>query len=122
MWWTRAGLRLRNVGLGPAEIISGEIWLDGRRREEPFGRPVIDAVRAELGAAQRRPSATTFGSGPVLPTGYAAFVLSVDRFHPVEDCAFVALVGRLRIVITYASLYGDKAVVDWSPVRSGGDQ
>ncbi|MEU4428663.1 hypothetical protein AB0F81_49310 [Actinoplanes sp. NPDC024001] len=31
----RAGLRLRNVGLGPAEIISGRIWLDGREREEP---------------------------------------------------------------------------------------
>ena len=34
----RAGLRLRNVGLGPARIVSGEVWLDGRRRGEPLGK------------------------------------------------------------------------------------
>jgi hypothetical protein len=113
----RAGLRLCNVGLGPAEIISGSIWLDGHKREEPFGKPVIDALRDELSAAQRRPSASTFTPGAVLVTDYNEFVLSVDPFDPAADQEFVKLIGRLRIVITYASLYGDKAVLDWSPQR-----
>jgi hypothetical protein len=113
----RAGLRLRNVGLGPAEIISGVIWLDGRKRDEPFGRLVIDALRGELSAAQRRPSAATFTPGAVLAKDYDAFLLSVDPFDRAKDNEFVELIGRLRIVITYASLYGDKAVLDWPSQR-----
>ena len=110
----RAGLRLRNVGLGPARIVSGEVWLDGRRRDEAFGRPAIDAVRDELGAQQRRPSATTFSPGAVLATDYSAFMLSVHPYDKNNDSAFVDLIGQLRIIIVYASLYGDENVVDWS--------
>lgn len=113
----RAGLRLRNVGLGPARIVSGEVWLNGRRREEAFGKPVIDAVRDELGTAHRRPSAATFTPGAVLASDYDAFVLSVTPYDPDIDNAFVDLLGRLRIVIVYASLYGDENVVEWSGGR-----
>lgn len=113
----RAGLRSCNVGLDPAEIISGLIWLDGRKREEPFGKPVIDALRDELSAAQRRLSASTFTPGAVLATDHNEFVLSVDPFDPATDQEFVKLISRLRSVITYASLYGDKAVLDWSSQR-----
>ena len=111
----RAGLRLRNVGLGPARIVSGEMWLDGHRRQEEFGKPVTDAVRDELGNEQRRPSATTFSPGAVLAADHDAFLLSVNPYDPVVDHAFVDLIGRLRIVIVHASLYGEEHVVDWSP-------
>jgi hypothetical protein len=105
------------VGLGPARIVSGEVWLDGRRREEAFGKPVIDCVRDELGAEQRRPSATTFSPGAVLAKDCEAFLLSVNPFDPDVDSAFVDLLGRLRIEIVYASLYGDQNAVEWSRRR-----
>jgi hypothetical protein len=110
----RAGLRLRNVGLGPARIISGEVWLDGHKRPEPFGRPAIDALRDDLSANQRRPSATTFTPGAVLPSDYDAFILSVDPFDSDGDTELVDLLGRLRIVLVYASLYGDQERLEWS--------
>ncbi len=109
-----AGLRLRNVGLGPARIISGEVWINGQRRPEPFGRPVIDATRDELGPDQRRPSASAFTPGGVLPTDYDTFLLSVDPYNPDTDREFVDLIGRLRIIIVYGSLYGEQAILDWT--------
>ena len=110
----RAGLGLRNVGLGPARIISGEVWLNGQKRKEPFGRPTFEAVREALGPGQRRPSATTFSPGVVLPAGYDTFLLSVTPYDPDRDGEFVELLGRLRIRLVYASLYGETEVVDWS--------
>ena len=109
----RAGLRLRNVGLGPARIVSGEVWLDGRRRGEPLGKPVSDALRDTLQPDQRRPSATSFTPGAVLPTDYDDFLLSVKPYDPATD-GRVDLIGRLRIVLIYASLYGEQSTVDWA--------
>ena len=109
----RAGLRLRNVGLGPAKIVSGEVWLDGQQRRKAFGRSAFDAVRDELGEGSRRPSATTFSPGAVLPTDYDAFLLGVDSYDPDRDGELADLIGRLRIVLTYASLYDEEKVVQW---------
>lgn len=113
----RAGVVLRNVGLGPARIVSGEVWLDGRKCDEPFGKPVIDGLRDELSAGQRRPSAVTFSAGAVLATDYDSFLLSVEPYDRDEDAEFARLIWRLRIVIVYESLYGDRDVLDWSAGR-----
>jgi hypothetical protein len=75
---------------------------------------VIDTIRDDLGAGQRRPSATSFTPGAVLATDYDAFVLSVDPYDPDEDAEFVDLIGRLQIIIVYASLYGDRDVLESS--------
>ena len=99
--------------LGPAQIISGTVWLDGVERSEPFGKPVIDALRDVLSERQSRPSASTFTAGTVLAKDYDAFLLSVDLYDPDIDGEFVELLGRLRIRISYASLYGDEDVVEW---------
>jgi len=115
----RAGLQLRNVGLGPAQILSGEVRLGGHTRPEPFGRPVIDALRDEPGIGRRRPSASTFTPGAVLPTDYETFLLSIDAYDKVDDAAFADFIGKLEIVIEYASLYGDKKVVRWSRAGDG---
>ena len=110
----RAGLQMRNVGLGPARIVSGEIWLEGRKREEPFGRPVIDALRDPLGPGQRRPSATTFSPGAVLSADYDEFLLGLHAYDPAQDAEFVELLGSVRIRLVYASLYGETHVATWS--------
>jgi hypothetical protein len=94
--------------------VSGEVWLDGRRRGEPLGKPVSDALRDTLGPDQRRPSATSFTPGAVLPTDYDAFLLSVKPYDPATDGQFVDLIGRLRIVLVYASLHGEQSTVDWA--------
>lgn len=91
--------------------------LDGRKRSEPFGRPVIDALRDSLSPGQRRPSAETIPAGAVLSTDYQAYLLSVVPYDKVGDAELADLIGRLRIVIEYASLYGDGAVLDWTGTR-----
>lgn len=70
-----------------------------------------------MGGRQRRPSAVTFPVGAILATDYDAFLLSVDPFDRDEDAELVGLIGRLRIVIVYESLYGDRDVLDWCPSR-----
>ena len=84
----------------PARIISGQAWLDDHRRPDPFGKPVMDALRDELSVGQRRPSASSFTPGAVLPTDYDAFLLSVDPFDPASDHEFVQFIGRLRIPLS----------------------
>ena len=66
------------------------------------------------GPDQRRPSATSFTPSAVLPTDYDAFLLSVKPYDPATDGQFVDLIGRLRIVLVYASLYGEQSTVDWA--------
>ena len=108
---------LLNLIAGLDRPSAGEVWLDGRRRDEPFGKPVIDALRDALDPGQRRPSAVTFSEGAVLSTDYEAYLLSVVPYDKVDDAEFADLIGRLRIVIEYASLYGDRAVLDWTGER-----
>lgn len=72
----RAGLRLHNVGLGPARIISGEVWLNGQRRSEPFGRPAIEALRGELSANQRRTLLEPYYQPTMTPSSSASTSLS----------------------------------------------
>jgi len=80
---------------------------------------VIDALRDEPGIGRRRPSASTFTPGAVLPTDYETFLLSIDAYDKVDDAAFADFIGKLEIVIEYASLYGDKKVVRWSRAGDG---
>lgn len=109
----RAGLLLRNVGLGRARI---------RLRRGMAGWP--QARRAVWKARDRwatygvgRQATSSVGGhlpvGAILATDDDAFLLSVDPFDRDEDAEFVGLIGRLRIVIVYESLYGDRDVLDW---------
>jgi hypothetical protein len=71
-----AGLILRNVGLGPAEIVSSGVYLDGELIGE-YSRETISRVRDTL---EQRPLATTFRSGAFLATDYNEFLLSMPEY------------------------------------------
>lgn len=109
---SRAGLSLVNVGLGPAEIRSSSVILDGKVIG-PFGKPSIDVVRAEL--TGRRPSASTFTNRAFLARDYSEYLLSLEDFDKVDDQEFAALINeRLRIELVYDSLYGGEGfTVSW---------
>jgi hypothetical protein len=100
-----AGLRLVNVGLGPAILTGTDLAVDGRRVGE-FDEANVNELRDWLGL-DPRPSAVTFARTGFLATDYDRFLLGVDDFDPDVHVHFVHLVRRkLRLEIRYESLYG----------------
>jgi len=130
----KSGLRLVNVGLGPARIISAKMWVrpvnhtsddlseDGDPKEADWGQPVdfgeasINKLRDDLRElGQERPSAVTFGPGYVLASDYDEFLLSVPSFDKTKDAALARLVNnRLRLVLVYESLYKVSTSAEWA--------
>jgi hypothetical protein len=103
----RGGLRVTNVGLGPAAITRTELWLDGVL-VGGTDRAGVDRVRENLPGP--RPWAVNIGAGAYLATDYDQYLLSVGSYEPDRHEAFVDLVRhRLRIRITYDSLYGGES-------------
>ena len=103
----RGGLRVTNVGLGPAAITRTELWLDGVH-VGGTDRDGTDRVRANLPGP--RPWAVSFGAGAFLATDYDQYLLSVGSYDPRQHDAFVDLIrNRLRVRITYDSLYGGES-------------
>jgi hypothetical protein len=103
-----AGLRLRNVGLGPAVITGSHVTVDG----EPMGgidQTGINRVREGL---ETRPRAVTFTVGSVLETDLDVYVLSVRDYHRDRHADFVELLRhRISVEIRYESLYGGEGFV-----------
>jgi len=120
----KAGLRLVNVGLGPAVIIRSVVSLDSKELGE-YNEEASNLIRDDV---RPRPSAVTFDSGAILATGFDEFLLSVDEYDPALDW-HAALVGllrdRMRLEIRYTSLYGEKSwTINWPghvhrPVSTG---
>jgi hypothetical protein len=111
----RAGLRLTNVGLGPARIVASQIWLDGKKLNREYGQQVADELRDDLSTlGQSRPSAVTFNSGAVLGSDYDQYLLSIELFDKSKDEEFAHLIEtRLRIIFQYESLYEVPDSVEW---------
>lgn len=103
----RGGLRVTNVGLGPAAITRTELWLDGVL-VGGTDREGTERVRENLPGP--RPWAVSFGAGAFLAADYDQYLLSVGDYDPSKHGAFVDLIrNRLRIRITYDSLYGGES-------------
>lgn len=103
----RGGLRVTNVGLGPAAITRTELWLDGVL-VGGTDREGTERVRENLPGP--RPWAVSFGAGAFLAADYDQYLLSVGDYDPGLHGAFVDLIrNRLRIRITYDSLYGGES-------------
>lgn len=119
------GVRLRNSGLGPAMILRSELWLDGVSLGS-FSRESASRVTGELPQAKIR--SATVEEGSVLEHEFAENLLSVEGFEwgRATDMAFFGLVHeRLRIEITYESIYGGEGFVACFPregvARAGSD-
>jgi hypothetical protein len=110
-----AGLRLTNVGLGPARIMRSEVRLDGELMGE-YSRDTVNRVRDRL---VRRPSATTFDSGTYLATDYDEFLLYVPGYQPETGSELAELIEqRVKIELVYESLYGDEDTAAWPQKRA----
>ncbi|GIJ52254.1 hypothetical protein Val02_91400 [Virgisporangium aliadipatigenens] len=104
-----AGLRLTNVGLGPAVITGSHLLLDG----EPVTAGGIDeaGINSVRDGLEVRPKAVTFADGSVLATDLDVWVLSVEPYDPDAHEEFYDLLRRrLTVEIRYESFYGEKFV------------
>lgn len=109
-----SGIRLSNVGLGPARITTTSLTLDGTPLG-PFDEATVNGVRDLLAI---RPHAVTLGGQPFLDTGYDRYLLGVEDYHPDRHGELVHLVrDRLDLSIGYQSLYGEAFVTDLHPQR-----
>jgi hypothetical protein len=110
-----AGLRVTNVGLGPAAVTRTELWLDGVH-VGGTDQAGVDRLRETL--AGERPGAVTFGDGTFLATDYDEYLLYLPEYDARRHADFATLVGeRIRVRISYDSLYGGEAFVAEGPKR-----
>jgi hypothetical protein len=98
-----SGLGLRNSGLGPAKVTDSKLTLDGVELGD-FSKSTVDKLRHALSFPV---AANTLDGQPFLETDYEQFLLSVDSYDMVQHPGFYELIeSRLRIEITYDSIYG----------------
>jgi hypothetical protein len=116
---TAGGLRLTNVGLGPAAITKTILTFDGNQLGE-FSESNVNVVREAMSKfPSHRPSAKTLGSGGIrfLSKDYDEYILSVQTqggnggppipYDSKDHEAFCDLVRRrIQLEIHYESLYG----------------
>ena len=118
----QAGLRLTNVGLGPAKIVdsnfrvktdAGALYRDLGQ----YGKKAVDEARAELGTP--RPRATTFGSGAYLANDYDEFLFSIEPYDGDTHRRFAAFItDKLQLTLTYESVYGgERWTATWPQVQ-----
>lgn len=103
------GLRVKNVGLGPAIVLRSEIWLD-RESLGSFSREVADRLRQECPLVSIRTA--TIEHGSILENGFTEDLLSASDFEwgRTRDMDFFNLIhSRLRLQINYESIYGGES-------------
>jgi hypothetical protein len=115
-----AGLRLRNIGFGPAEIIVTKLTFDGELLGE-FNEINLNKVANKL--SHVRPFVRTWrSSARYLAKDFARYPLSVRDFDPQEHEEFKKLIRhRIKIEIRYKSLYGEEQWIARHPRQSEED-
>jgi len=100
---SRSGIRLVNVGLGPAVIVSSSVSLDGVVLGR-WDKACADRVRGGLPVHL---DAVTFGADEVIATGYGEYLLSLPHYDPRDHSSVKELLSRrIAITIDYESFYG----------------
>ena len=110
----RTGLRVRNVGLGPAVIVNTEVWLDAK----PVGRWDRETFELLIGANRPVPHFSSLYSKHIIPAGDERYLLFIDPFRPRRQSWFWELVAyRISIKIKYESLYGGENFIEFKQPR-----
>ncbi|MCO5973854.1 hypothetical protein [Actinoallomurus soli] len=100
-----AGLKITNVGLGPAVITRSIVVLDGRA----IGPWDLETVRSFTNGLPEKPHINTLTDGAVLAAGYGSYLIHLDSYDRKEHEWFWALLTkRLEIAFYYQSIYGDE--------------
>jgi len=101
----RVGLRLRNVGFGPAIILNTKVTLDGT----VIGAWDRDSLDLMVNSKGLHPKFSTLYKDEVIPSGHDGFLIHIDNFNEKSQGWFWELIAhRLSIEIAYESIYGDK--------------
>jgi hypothetical protein len=99
----RTGLKIRNVGLGPAVIVSTAVRLDGN----PVGSWDRETFTRLVGANKPVPALSSLYDKAVIPAGDEQFLMYIDPFSRKRHSWFWQLLAhRLDLEVRYESLYG----------------
>jgi hypothetical protein len=99
----RTGLKIVNVGLGPAVIVNTATELDGK----PIGSWNRKAFDLLVGPNKPLPGFSALYDGTVIPAGGERFLIYIDPFKDRRHSWFWELVAhRVTVETRYESLYG----------------
>ena len=110
----RAGLRLMNVGLGPAVITKTLLTVDDQLLGA-FNEANVNKVRDSLGL-RPRPAAVTFAATGFLATDFDRYLLSVDGYDPDLHATFIDLLsegGRFSLDLARRGRAGQVCALGW---------
>ncbi|MFI0722300.1 hypothetical protein [Streptomyces sp. NPDC021224] len=92
-----------NAGLGPALVVRTEVYFDGAH----LGQWNLTAFRHIFTGAPKEPVISALFTGSTLLAGQKDYLLLLDSYDDAADAWFWDVVAhRLRIEISYESLYG----------------
>jgi hypothetical protein len=99
----RTGIKILNVGLGPAMILHAAVKLDGN----PIGSWDRKAADIIVGSNRPVPGFSALGQGRVIPAGGELSLIYIDPFKDRRHSWFWDLVAhRVTLEVRYESLYG----------------
>jgi len=113
----KAGIRLRNAGLGPAIITGSAVMVDNHVLG-PWELRTVNPLRDTFPS---QPMFESLRAGKVLPAGYDGMLLSVDEYDSTRDAFFWRTVSRgIRLTARYESLYGEEFEAVYTGTLDGG--
>ncbi|MFA1545686.1 hypothetical protein [Actinomadura chokoriensis] len=102
---SEAGVKIANIGLGPAVIDETIVKLDGNH----LGEWNLDTYHAIFDQFPIQPQVSTLFHGGLIPAGHQYFLVRIEDFDEKEHAWFWELVtNRLYIEVRYKSLYRDE--------------
>jgi hypothetical protein len=111
---TRAGLKIRNVGLGPAVIVGTVVQLDGNA----IGAWDRATFTRLIGTNRPVPFFGSLYDGAVIPQGDEQSLIFIDPYREKRHSWFWRLVAyRLNVEVQYESLYGGENFIASKPPR-----
>ncbi len=114
---TRTGLKVRNVGLGPAVIVGTTVLLDGN----PVGRWDRETFVHLVGANKPAPFFSSLYDKAVIPPGDEQFLIFIDPFKERHHSWFWKLIAyRLTFEVRYESIYGGENYTESKHPRQPG--